>query len=125
MGWNTYNTFAGKFNERIIREMADLLVSTGMRDAGYRYVIIDDNWTSVRDSLGFLTVDTARFPSGLKALSDSIHAKGLKLGLYSDVGYKTCGGFTASRGHEFQDALLFARWGCDYSSSMTGATPKA
>jgi alpha-galactosidase len=114
MGWNTYNTFAGNFHEKIIRAMADILVSSGMKDAGYQYIIIDDNWTSTRDSLGFLTVDKGRFPSGLKALSDYIHSKGLKLGLYSDAGYKTCGGFTASRGHEFQDALLFADWGCDY-----------
>jgi alpha-galactosidase len=114
MGWNTYNTFAGNFNEKLICEMADILVSSGMKDAGYRYIIIDDNWTSTRDSLGFLTVDKSRFPSGLQALSDSLHAKGLKLGLYSDAGYKTCGGFIASRGHEYQDALMFARWGCDY-----------
>ena len=114
MGWNTYNTFAGNFNEKIIRDMVDVIASSGMRDAGYRYIIIDDNWTSTRDSLGFLTVDAVRFPSGLKALSDYIHSKGLKLGLYSDVGYQTCGGFIASRGHEFQDALMFARWGCDY-----------
>ncbi len=114
MGWNTYNTFAGNFTEKTIREMVDVIVSSGMRDAGYRYVIIDDNWTSTRDSLGFLTVDSARFPSGLKTLSDYIHSKGLKLGLYSDAGYETCGGFVASRGHEFQDAIMFARWGCDY-----------
>jgi alpha-galactosidase len=114
MGWNTFNTFAGNFDEKIIRKMADILVSSGMKDAGYQYIIIDDNWTNTRDSLGFLTVDKGRFPSGLKALSDYIHSKGLKLGLYSDAGYKTCGGFVASRGHEFQDALMFAGWGCDY-----------
>ena len=114
MGWNTYNTFAGNFNEELLREMVDLLVSSGMKDAGYAYVIVDDNWTGPRDSLGFLTVDAKRFPSGLKALSEYIHAKGLKLGLYSDAGYKTCGGYTASRGHEFQDALMFARLGADY-----------
>jgi alpha-galactosidase len=114
MGWNTFNTFAGNFDEKIIRKMADILVSSGMKDAGYQYIIIDDNWTNTRDSLGFLTVDKGRFPSGLKVLSDYIHSKGLKLGLYSDAGYKTCGGFVASRGHEFQDALMFAGWGCDY-----------
>jgi alpha-galactosidase len=114
MGWNTYNTFAGNFNEKILHDMVDILVSSGMRDAGYRYIVIDDNWTGPRDSLGFLTVDQVRFPSGLKELSDHIHSQGLKLGLYSDAGYKTCGGFTASRGHEFQDAIMFARWGCDY-----------
>jgi alpha-galactosidase len=114
MGWNTFNTFAGNFNEQILRNMVDLIVSTGMKNAGYQYIIIDDNWTSTRDSLGFLTVDKGRFPSGMKAMSDYIHSKGLKLGLYSDVGYKTCGGFISSRGHEFQDAIMFARWGCDY-----------
>ena len=114
MGWNTYNTFAGNFNEKLIRDMAELLVTSGMRDAGYVYVIIDDNWTGARDSLGFLTVDAGRFPSGLKALSEYIHSRGLKLGLYSDAGYKTCGGYTASRGHEFQDAMVFARLGADY-----------
>lgn len=72
MGWNTYNTFAGKFNEKIIRDMVDILVSSGMKDAGYRYTIIDDNWTGTRDSLGFLSVGTSRFRSGLKTLSDYI-----------------------------------------------------
>jgi len=114
MGWNTYNTFAGHFNEKLIREMADVIVSSGLKEAGYVYLIIDDNWTGPRDSLGFLSVDTTRFPSGLRALSNYIHSKGLKLGLYSDAGYKTCGGYTASRGHEFQDALVFARLGADY-----------
>jgi alpha-galactosidase len=114
MGWNTYNTFAGNFNEEILRDMVDKLVSSGMKDAGYKYIIVDDNWTSTRDSLGFLTVDKKRFPSGMEAFSKYVHSKGLKLGLYSDAGYKTCGGFTASRGHEFQDAIMFARWGCDY-----------
>ena len=114
MGWNTYNTFAGNFNEKLIREMADVIVSSGLKDAGYVYIIIDDNWTGPRDSLGFLTVDKSRFPSGIKPLSEYVHSRGLKLGLYSDAGYKTCGGYVASRGHEFQDALTFARMGADY-----------
>jgi alpha-galactosidase len=114
MGWNTFNTFAGNFNEKLICEMAGILVSSGMRDAGYKYVIIDDNWTAKRDRLGFLTVDTSRFPSGMQAMSKYIHSKGLKLGLYSDAGYTTCGGYNASRGHEFQDAYMFAYWGADY-----------
>jgi len=114
MGWNTFNTFAGNFDENLIREMADIMVSSGLRDAGYEYIIIDDNWTGQRDSLGFLTVDKKRFPSGMKAISDYIHSKGLKLGLYSDAGYKTCGGYVSSRGHEFQDAIMFAKWGADY-----------
>jgi alpha-galactosidase len=114
MGWNTFNTFAGNFDEALLRNMVDLLVSTGMRDAGYIYIIVDDNWTAERDSLGFLTVDKKRFPSGMEAFSKYVHSKGLKLGLYSDAGYKTCGGYISSRGHEFQDAIMFARWGCDY-----------
>jgi alpha-galactosidase len=114
MGWNTFNTFAGNFDEKLVRQMADILVSSGMKDAGYTYIIIDDNWTGPRDSLGFLTVDKKRFPGGMKATSDYIHSKGLKLGLYSDVGYHTCGGYVASRGHEFQDAIMFVKWGADY-----------
>ncbi len=114
MGWNTFNTFAGNFNEVLIRQMADIIVSSGMKDAGYTYVIIDDNWTGPRDSLGFLTVDKKRFPGGMKAMADYIHSKGLKLGLYSDAGYRTCGGYVASRGHEFQDAIMFVKWGADY-----------
>lgn len=114
MGWNTFNTFAGNFDETILRDMVDLLVSTGMKDAGYEYIIVDDNWTAERDTLGFLTVDKKRFPSGMEAFSKYVHYKGLKLGLYSDAGYKTCGGYISSRGHEFQDAIMFARWGCDY-----------
>ena len=114
MGWNTFNTFAGNFNEKLIREMADIIVFSGMKDAGYEYIIIDDNWTGPRDSLGFLTVDKIRFPSGMNAMSDYLHSKGLKLGLYSDAGYQTCGGYIASRGHEFQDAIMFARWEADY-----------
>jgi len=114
MGWNTFNTFAGNFNEDILRDMVDKLVSSGMKDAGYKYIIVDDNWTGPRDSLGFLTVDKKRFPSGMEAFSKYVHSKGLKLGLYSDAGYKTCGGYISSRGHEFQDAIMFALWGCDY-----------
>ena len=114
MGWNTFNTFAGNFNEQLIRDMVDIIASSGMKEAGYTYIIIDDNWTGPRDSLGFLTVDKKRFPSGMKAMADYIHSKGLKLGLYSDVGYRTCGGYIASRGHEFQDAMMFAKWGADY-----------
>ena len=69
MGWNTFNTFAGNFNEKLVREMVDIMVNSGMKDAGYEYVIIDDNWTGPRDSLGFLTVDKSRFPSGMNAMS--------------------------------------------------------
>jgi len=114
MGWNTFNTFEGDFDEQLIKEVVDVIVATGMKEAGYEYIIIDDNWTGPRDKQGFLTVDKKRFPNGLGFISDYIHANGLKLGLYSDAGYKTCAGYVSSRGHEFQDAMKFAEWGADY-----------
>ena len=101
-------------SEGIVRETADAMVATGMRDAGYRYVIIDDCWQGERDADGFIQPDPERFPSGMKALADYVHAKGLKLGLYSDAGWTTCGDRPGSRGHEYQDALSYARWGIDY-----------
>jgi alpha-galactosidase len=114
MGWNSWNKFACNVDEAIIRQTADAIVSSGMKDAGYQYVNIDDCWHGARDSLGFIHADTARFPSGIKALADYVHSKGLKLGIYSDAGSKTCGGRPASRGHEYQDALTYAKWGVDY-----------
>ncbi|MBN2274023.1 MAG: glycoside hydrolase family 27 protein [Bacteroidales bacterium] len=114
MGWNSWNHFACNVDEKLIRETADAMVSSGMKDAGYQYVNIDDCWHGTRDSLGFIHPDAERFPSGMKALADYIHAKGLKLGLYSDAGWKTCGGKPGSRGYEYQDALTYASWGVDY-----------
>lgn len=114
MGWNSWNKFQCDVSDALIRSVADAIVSTGMKDAGYEYVVIDDCWQGDRDEAGNLVPDPSRFPSGMKALSDYIHGKGLKFGLYSDVGYKTCGGRTGSRGHEFQDAKQFADWGVDY-----------
>ncbi len=114
MGWNSWNHFACDVNEKTIREIADAIVSSGMKDAGYIYVNIDDCWHGQRDSLGFIHPDPERFPSGMKALADYIHSKGLKLGIYSDAGWKTCGGRPGSRGHEYQDALTYASWGIDY-----------
>jgi len=114
MGWNSWNHFACEINEKIIRETADAMVSTGMKDAGYLYINIDDCWHGERDSLGFIHPDSSRFPSGMKALSDYIHSKGLKFGIYSDAGWKTCGGKPGSRGYEYQDALQYAKWGVDY-----------
>jgi alpha-galactosidase len=114
MGWNSWNKFACEINEAKIREVADAMVSSGMKDAGYQYIVIDDCWHGQRDSLGFIHPDLTRFPSGIKALADYIHSKGLKFGIYSDVGYQTCGGRIGSRGHEFQDALTYAQWGVDY-----------
>jgi len=114
MGWNSWNNFACDVDEKLIRETADAMVSSGMKDAGYIYVNVDDCWHGERDSLGFIQSDPARFPSGMKALADYIHSKGLKFGIYSDAGWKTCGGKPGSRGYEYQDALQYAKWGVDY-----------
>lgn len=114
MGWNSWNTFSCDINEELIRGAADAMVSSGMKDAGYIYVNLDDCWHGQRDSLGFIQADTERFPSGIKALADYIHSKGLKIGIYSDAGWQTCGGKPGSRGYEYQDALTYAKWGIDY-----------
>jgi alpha-galactosidase len=114
MGWNSWNKFGCDVNERLIRETADAMVATGMKDAGYEYVVIDDCWQVARDSVGSILVDAERFPSGMKALADYVHARGLKFGLYSDAGTKTCQGRPGSRGYEYQDARTYAAWGVDY-----------
>ncbi len=114
MGWNSWNKFACNVDEKLIREVADAMVSSGMKDAGYTYINIDDCWHGDRDSLGFIHPDATRFPSGMKALADYIHSKGLKMGIYSDAGSQTCGGRPGSRGYEFQDAMTYAAWGVDY-----------
>ncbi|AKQ46624.1 alpha-galactosidase [Rufibacter radiotolerans] len=114
MGWNSWNKFACNVDEQLIRETADAMVSSGMKEAGYTYINIDDCWHGDRDSLGFIHPDPKRFPSGMKALADYVHSKGLKLGLYSDAGSQTCGGRPGSRGFEFQDAKMYAEWGIDY-----------
>ncbi|MEO9131466.1 MAG: glycoside hydrolase family 27 protein, partial [Sphingomonas sp.] len=114
MGWNSWNKFGCNVDEKTVRSVADAMASNGMRDAGYRYVVIDDCWHGARDENGFITPDAHKFPSGLKALGDYIHSKGLKFGIYSDAGMKTCGGRPGSQGHEYQDALTYARWGVDY-----------
>ncbi|MDR0893167.1 MAG: glycoside hydrolase family 27 protein [Mediterranea sp.] len=114
MGWNSWNKFACGIDEHIIRGVADAMVESGLRDAGYVYLNLDDCWHGERDSLGFIQADPVKFPSGIKALADYVHARGLKLGIYSDAGRKTCGGRPGSFGHEYQDALQYARWGIDY-----------
>jgi alpha-galactosidase len=114
MGWNTWNKFACNVDEKLIRTAADQMVSTGMKDAGYTYIVIDDCWHGARDAHGDIQPDPQRFPSGIKALSDYVHSKGLKFGIYSDAGVKTCAGRPGSRGHEFQDAAQYAAWGVDY-----------
>lgn len=114
MGWSTWNKFQGNINEDIIKGIADAMVSSGLRDAGYTYINIDDCWHGERDADGFIQCDPERFPSGMKALADYVHSKGLKLGIYSDAGTETCAGEPGSLGHEYQDALQYARWGIDY-----------
>jgi len=113
MGWNSWNKFECKINETIIREIADALVKTGMKDAGYEYITVDDCWQIGRDSLGNILADPERFPSGMKSLVDYVHSKGLKFGIYSDAGTQTCQGRPGSRGYEFQDARTYAKWGVD------------
>ena len=112
MGWNSWNFFAGKVTDQDIRNAADQIVATGMKDAGYIYINIDDTWEAERDASGVLHTNS-KFPD-MKALADYVHSKGLKLGIYSGPGLKTCAGFTASLDHETQDAQLYASWGIDY-----------
>lgn len=114
MGWNSWNCFSCNINEKQIREIADLMVSTGMKDAGYEYLNIDDCWQVGRDNEGNILVDEKNFPSGIKALADYIHSKGLKFGIYSCAGTLTCAGRPGSRGYQFQDARTYAEWGVDY-----------
>jgi alpha-galactosidase len=114
MGWNSWNKFGCNVSESLIREMADAMVSSGMRDAGYQYIVIDDCWQVSRDAQGRIVPDPQRFPSGMKALADYVHAKGLKFGLYSDAGARTCEGRPASSGYEVEDARQYAAWGVDY-----------
>ncbi|HEY1902887.1 MAG TPA: glycoside hydrolase family 27 protein [Terracidiphilus sp.] len=112
MGWNSWNLFAGRIDDQTVRTMADAMVSSGMRDAGYIYVNIDDTWQGVRDADGNLQANH-KFPD-MKALADYVHSKGLKLGIYSSPGPRTCASYPGSYGHEEQDAKTFAGWGVDY-----------
>jgi alpha-galactosidase len=114
LGWNSWNKFGCEVSEKLIRETADAMVTSGMKDAGFLYVNIDDCWHGERDARGFIQPNPEHFPSGMKALADYVHSKGLKLGIYSDAGWKTCGGKPGSRGYEYQDALTYAEWGIDY-----------
>ncbi|KAI8008551.1 Alpha-galactosidase 3 [Camellia lanceoleosa] len=115
MGWNSWNFFACNINETVIKETADALVSTGLADLGYVYVNIDDCWSALkRNSEDQLVPDPKTFPSGIKALADYVHEKGLKLGIYSDAGVFTCEVRPGSIYHENDDAQLFASWGVDY-----------
>jgi len=112
MGWNSWNHFAGKVDDTAVRAAADAMVSSGMRDAGYTYINIDDTWEGGRDAQGNIQTNS-KFPD-MKALADYVHSKGLKLGIYSSPGAKTCARFEGSLGHEVQDANTYAAWGIDY-----------
>jgi alpha-galactosidase len=112
MGWNSWNLFADKVDDQIVRTITDAMISTGMRDAGYIYVNIDDTWQGLRDANGVLRTNP-KFPN-MKALADYVHSKGLKIGIYSGPGPRTCGGYPGSYGYEEQDAKAFAAWGIDY-----------
>lgn len=114
MGWNSWNCFMTEINEDLIKATADAMVDLGLVDAGYIYLNLDDGWHGERDEKGFITCDPVKFPSGIKALADYVHSKGMKLGIYSDAGNFTCAGYSGSRGHEYQDALTYAEWGVDY-----------
>lgn len=114
MGWNSWNKFGCNVSEKMIMEMADAMVSSGLQDAGYEYIVIDDCWQVARDENGEIVADKDRFPDGIKYLADYIHSKGLKFGIYSCAGSKTCAGRPGSLGHEYQDARTYARWGVDY-----------
>jgi alpha-galactosidase len=114
MGWNSWNKFACNVSEDLIKQAANAMVSSGMKDAGYQYVVIDDCWQVDRDAQGNIMADAKRFPSGMQALADYVHAKGLKFGLYSDAGTGTCQNRPGGRGYEFQDARQYAAWGVDY-----------
>src|SRR3989442_12911131 len=115
MGWNSWNRFGVKIDERLVLETAEAIVESGMRDAGYRYVVIDDGWMAPeRDRGGDFVADPQKFPNGIKALADRIHALGLRFGIYTDAGTKTCQDLPASLGYEFLDARRFAVWGVDY-----------
>src|SRR5579875_3023245 len=112
MGWNSWNHFGCKITDAIVRAQADAMIATGMRAAGYEYVNIDDCWEGKRDSQGFIHPNS-KFPD-MKSLADYVHSKGLKLGIYSSPGPKTCAGYEGSYGHEEQDAKTYAAWGIDY-----------
>ena len=112
MGWNSWNKFAGRVDDRAVRGMADAMATNGMKDVGYVYVNIDDTWEGDREKDGNITTNK-KFPD-MKALADYVHSKGLKIGIYSSPGPNTCAGYEGSYGHEEQDAKRYAEWGIDY-----------
>jgi alpha-galactosidase len=114
MGWNSWNKFGCDVDEKMIMEISDAMVASGMRDVGYEFIVIDDCWQISRDSMGNIVADSERFPLGIKALADYVHSKGLKFGLYSCAGTKTCQGRPGGKGFEELDAKQYAAWEVDY-----------
>jgi alpha-galactosidase len=115
MGWNSWNTFQTNINEPLLKGMVDTYVSSGMKDAGYQYFVLDDGWMAMeRGQDGNLVADPKKFPNGIKSFIDYVHSKGLKFGIYNCAGTKTCAGYPGTRGYEYQDARLYASWGVDY-----------
>jgi alpha-galactosidase len=114
MGWNSWNKFGCNVGEDLIRGVADAMAANGMRDAGYQYITIDDCWQVGRTAQGVIIADSVRFAHGMKALADYVHSKGLKFGIYTDAGRKTCEGRPGSYGYEAIDAKTYASWGVDY-----------
>lgn len=115
MGWNSWNTFATNIDEKLVKETADIMVSSGMAAAGYNYIVLDDGWmTKERDANGDLVPDPVKFPNGMKAVIDYVHGKGLKFGLYNCAGTQTCAGYPGTRGYEYQDARFYAKLGIDF-----------
>ncbi len=116
MGWNSWNTFEVNINEQLVKDMVNVILSSGMKDAGYNYIVLDDGWMikDHRDKGGNLIPDPAKFPNGMKALVDFVHSKGLKFGLYNSAGTQTCAGYPGTRGYEYQDARFYANLGIDY-----------
>lgn len=115
MGWNSWNTFATNIDEKLVKETADIMVSSGLAAAGYNYIVLDDGWmTKERDANGDLVPDPVKFPNGMKSLIDYVHSKGLKFGLYNCAGTQTCAGYPGTRGYEYQDARFYAKLGIDF-----------
>lgn len=116
MGWNSWNTFQTNINDSLVRGIADVMVSSGMKDAGYTYLVLDDGWMAMERDIvtGNLVPDPNKFPNGMKVLVDYVHSKGLKFGLYNCAGTKTCAGYPGTRGYEYQDARFYASLGIDY-----------
>ena len=114
MGWSSWNKFQTEINETLIKDIADKMVEYGLVDAGYVYLNLDDGWHGERDEQGFIHADLEKVPSGMKALADYLHSRGLKLGIYSDAGTNTCACYAGSLGHEYQDAYMYAQWEVDY-----------